>query len=330
MKRLHLLFLSLLFTLATAQTDLEIGYMPILPVSQVFVNVGEGYFDEAGITPELIEFQNGAAIVQALSAGQLDAAYVGIGPVMVANANGVNIKVVAASVKEQISFIARGRLAQYFTEDRTVAEAFQRYIDMEGERAQIVTFPSGTVPETVLQFWLASEGVQPEQVEILFMGNAQVQQALLTDAVDAASILEPVVSVALNRLDDAEVLASGGELFADQPGAVLVVRDELISENSEAVQALVDMHIRSTDILTTDPERAAAHVAEFVGGGRLEQAVLVSALTNMQAKFVADPGAIQAGTRTMHDFQAEVGTLKNEVPLDELFDTSFFEGSSAR
>ena len=29
----------------------------------------------------------------------------------------------------------------------------------------------------------------------------------------------------------------------------------------------------------------------------------------------------------MHDFQAAAGTLKQEVPLDELFDTSFFDAS---
>ena len=327
MKSLSTVLVTLLFATSWAQTKLDIGYMPILPVSQVFVNFGEGYFEEAGIEANLTEFQNGSAIVQALSAGQLDAAYVGIGPALVAKANDIGIKVVAASVKEQISFIAQGDLAQYFTEDRTVAEAFQRFIDIEGKPAQIATFPSGTVPETVLQFWLDRNEVPAEDVEILYMGNAQVQQALLTDAVDAASILEPVVSIALSRLDDAQVLASGAELFPDQPGAVLIVRDELIAESPEAVQALVDMHIRSTEILTTEPERAAESIQPFVGGDRLEPSVIIAALTNMQGKFVADPNAIQEGTRVMHDFQAAAGTLKQEVPLDELFDTSFFDAS---
>jgi hypothetical protein len=28
----------------------------------------------------------------------------------------------------------------------------------------------------------------------------------------------------------------------------------------------------------------------------------------------------------MHDFQAELGTLKQEVDIDTLFDTSFYDG----
>lgn len=323
---LSVLLLSLTFSLA--QTKLDIGYMPILPVSQVFVNVGEGSFEEAGIEANLIQFQNGAAIVQALSSGQLDVAYVGIGPAMVAKANDIGIKVVASNIIEQISFIARGDLAAYFEANGSVAEAFSAFASDNGRAAQIATFPSGTVPETVLQFWLANEGVRQDEVEILFMGNAQVQQALLSEAVDAASILEPVVSIALQRLDNARVIASGGELFPDQPGAVLIVRDELISENPQIVQALVDMHIRSTKLLNGDATQAAEHVRPFVGGDRLETSVVIQALENSQGHFVADPSAIQAATRVMHDFQAEVGTLKKEVPLAQLFDVSFYDAST--
>ncbi|HAJ20437.1 MAG TPA: nitrate ABC transporter substrate-binding protein, partial [Rhodospirillaceae bacterium] len=41
---------------------------------------------------------------------------------------------------------------------------------------------------------------------------------------------------------------------------------------------------------------------------------------------VADPTQIVDGTREMHDFQLEIGTLKDEVDIDSLFDTSFYDG----
>jgi NitT/TauT family transport system substrate-binding protein len=69
-----------------AETRLEVGYFPILPMTQLFVMEGEGWTGEAGLELELTRFSSGPAIVQALGSGQLDVVYFGIGPAMVARA----------------------------------------------------------------------------------------------------------------------------------------------------------------------------------------------------------------------------------------------------
>src|SRR5690606_20124434 len=72
-----------------ADTPLEIGYLPILPAAQLFVALEGGALEAANIdSPKLVQFQTGPALTQALIAGQLDAAYVGIGPALVASAKG--------------------------------------------------------------------------------------------------------------------------------------------------------------------------------------------------------------------------------------------------
>ncbi|MFK7793664.1 MAG: ABC transporter substrate-binding protein [Devosiaceae bacterium] len=308
---------------ADETTNLEIGYMPILPISQLFIALEEGWLDDADIDSDLVQFQNGPAMVQALLAGQLDVAYLGIGPAMVARARGADIKVVASNIVEQISIVALGELAPYFEGDH--ATAFQRFAEDNGRKPVITTFPTGSVPETVFQFWLRNQlGVDPSEVEIVHQGAAQVQQALLTGAVDGAAILEPVVSIALARSEGATVVASGSELFPSQPGAVLAVRSEAIQAHPEAIDALVGAHVRATEVLRTDVERATPSVAAYVGGGRLEAAIVAAAITRSQASFVADPNFIVAGTQVMHDFQAELGTLNQPVNLDELFDLTIY------
>lgn len=309
---------------AADEVELEVGYMPILPVSQLFVALEEGWLDEAGIEPDLVQFQNGPAMVQALLAGQLDVAYFGIGPAMVARARGADIKVVASNIVEQISIVALGELAPYFEGDH--ATAFQRFAADKGRKAVLTTFPTGSVPETVLQYWLRNVlGANPDDVEIVFQGAAQVQQALLTGAVDGAAILEPIVSSVLARADDAAVVASGSELFPNQPGAVLAVRAEAIADHPDAVAALVAAHARATDVLKSDATRATPAVAKYVGGGRLKPEIVTSALERSAGGFVADPNAIVDGTRVMHDFQAELGTLKSPVDLSALFDLSIYD-----
>ncbi len=311
--------------LAQEPVSLEIGFLPILPDAQLFVTLEEGWMEDAGIKADLVQFQEGPAMVQALLAGQLDVAYFGIGPAMVARARGADIKVVASNVIEQISVVAIGDLAPYF-EEGDAATAFERFAADHGRKPVISTFPRGSVPETVLQYWLL-EGlkINPSLVEIIAQGAAQVQQALLTGAVDGAAILEPVVSSVLAQDPDARVVAAGSELFPNQPGAVMAVREGVLAEHGAQIAALVAAHQRATDMLVNDPEAAAPLVAKYVGGGRMDPAIIRSAIERTGASFVADPNRIVEGTRVMRDFQAEQGTLSQPVDLEALFDLSVYD-----
>ena len=314
---------------AAADKSLEIGYMPIIPVSQAFIVLENNTLKDAGVSdPQLFQFQNGPAIVQALLAGQLDVAYLGIGPAMVARAKGADIKVVAANIVEQISMVALGKLSPYF--DKGDAKtAFARFKKDNGRKAVISTFPRGSVPDTVLQYWLQKQlGMSRDEIkdniDIIYQGAAQVQQSLMTEAVDGAAILEPVVSIVRDRKSDAKVVASGSAMFPHQPGAVLVVRESLIKNRPELVKALVKAHIAATNELRNDPAKAEKAVGKYVGGGRLPAKIVLTALKNSRDQFQADPSSIIDGTRAMRDFQASQGTLKASVDLNTLFDVRFY------
>lgn len=319
------LTLSFLLPLSgNAQTKIEIGYMPILPVSQLFVAIEKGWLNDAGIEFKLVQFQNGPAMVQAVLAGQLDVAHFGIGPAMVARAKGADIKVVAASIKEQISFIALKGLAPYFDGDS--ATAFKRFRADTGRKAVVTTFPVGSVPQSVLQNWLINVlGADQDDIEIIYQGQAQVQQALATGAVDAAAILEPIVTNILKTVDGAKVVAKGSQMFEGQPGAVLAVREALIAQHPEVVRALVSAHARATDMLNDHPDEAVDAVRKYVGGGRMSEAVVAAAIASSRGSFVVDPKQIIEGTIRMRDLQKTLGTLKKDVDVDALILTSFYD-----
>ncbi|MGZ0187967.1 MAG: ABC transporter substrate-binding protein, partial [Alphaproteobacteria bacterium] len=180
--------------------ELEIGYMPIMPVAQAFVAIESGWLADADIQPKLVQFQNGPAMVQALLAGQLDVAHLGIGPAMVARGKGVPIKVVASSTVEQIAIVALPKLKAAF-EAGDAKTAFARFEETHGRKPVIATFPVGSVPETVLRYWVQKQlGLPKDAIQVIYQGAAQVQQALLTDAVDGAAILEPIVTLTLEKV----------------------------------------------------------------------------------------------------------------------------------
>lgn len=315
---------------AAAETvPAEIGYMPILPDAQLFVGMENGAIEDAGIEPKLVSFQNGPAMVQALLSGQLDVAYFGIGPAMVARGKGADIKVVASNIVEQISFIALGDLAGYF-EDGDPATAFARFAADQGRPARVSTFPTGSVPQTVLDYWLDRQlGVGRDDIRVIAQGAAQVQQSLLTGAVDGAAILEPVISIVQDRRPDARVVAGGEDMFPGQPGAVVAVRESFLKQHPDTVQRLVAAHARATEQLRAGDPEAIAAVQQYVGGGRLPESVVTRAVKRSADNFVADPNRIVDGTRRMRDFQAERGTLKTELDIDALFETRFYDAVSA-
>lgn len=315
---------------ALAATTLRVAYIPIMPMSQLFVMESEGWTKAAGLDLELTKFSSGPAIVQAIASGDFDVMYFGIGPAMVSRARGVPIKVVASNVIEQVGLLARGEFAAVMKDATTPAEGIRAFSARFERRPRIASLPKGSVPDMVLRHWLYRvAGLDLDAVDIVGMGADKVQQALLARSVDGAAILEPVVTIVRRRLDDTVMVAQGAQMFPKQPGAVLAVREHVIEERREAVAALVELHVRATALIGEQPERAARHIHAFLGRGLVPLEVFEEALASPLSHFVADPREIIAATKVMHDFAAEIGTLKNPVDLDEMFDPSFFEALPA-
>lgn len=314
---------------ARCETVLRVGYVPILPVSQMFVMEGEGWAKKAGITLKTVRFSEGPGILQALNANELDVAYFGIGPAMIARSNGVDIRVVASDVVEQVAFIARGELAFYMLRDPKAG--IERFTLKKKRKPKIATFSIGSVPDTVLRYWLTKVAKLPkDSIEIVAMGADRVQQALLDGSVDGASITEPIVTLALVKDKTAKVVVDGSDMMPNMPGAILAVRGDLMRNKPEIVQKLVEMHNRATEYLIMEPNRSARHIYAAIGKGPMTLEIIERAITSPYSKFVSDPYRIIASTQVMHDFQLEIGVLRKPVPLKELFEVKFFDKLSAR
>ncbi|HEX7381938.1 MAG TPA: ABC transporter substrate-binding protein [Nevskiaceae bacterium] len=308
---------------ARAAAPVEVGYMPIIPDAQAFVVLGGETAANPLAKTHLVEFQDGPAIVQALLAGQLDVAYVGIGPAMVARTKGADIRIVASNIVDQINLLALGDLAPYFA-DGEPATAFARFAAAKGRKPVITTFARGSTPAAVLEHWLKDVAhVDPASYRIVYQGAAQAQQALLVGAVDAATVPEPAASIVMARRPGAKIVVPGSRMFPDQPGAVLVVRQRLIDRDPTYVQELVDAQVAATRLLNEQPQKVLPAVQKYVGGGRLPANVVLAALR--RSHFEANPHRILASTQRMRDFQVQTGVLKGKLDVTRLFDTRFYD-----
>lgn len=309
----------------------RIGVIPVIGAAPIFVAKGEGWLAEAGLAPTFTTFESGPNMIQALASGTIDIYVAGVAPLAVARSKGIDVRVVAATAIEEMVFVAGPRLSPYFAGGTDKAEAFRQFRAKEGRSARLATQPPGSVPNTTLQYWLWQVAkADKADAEVVPMGIDATQQAMLAGAVDGASIREPALTIVQGRNPKITLIATGGEMFPDQPGTVVAVFGAFADKNPGAVEALVRSLILANDLLKTEPARAAPHVEAALGKGIIDAATMQKAITSPAAKFTVDPRAIVAATKAMQAYQVTIGTLDKDVPLDGLFDARYYEKAIAR
>jgi len=321
------LFATTLFALpAHAQTQVRVGVIPVLGVAPIFVVDKEGLAKQAGFDLKFTTFESGPAMIQALASGTLDIYVAGVAPLGVARSKGIDIRVITATAIEEMTVAAGPKLAPYFKQGVTSAQALKDFKAATGKAARLATQPPGSVPHTTLVHWL-SEVIKADKsdYDIVPMGIDATQQALLAGAVDGATIREPTDTIVQARNPAIKIVALGGEMFPNQPGTVVAVSGAFLGKNRDGVQKLVDALVKADQLIKSDPKRVAPHVEAAIGKGIIETAIIEKALVSPASKFTADPRVIMEATAKMQSYQVSIGTLEKDVPLDGLFDVSFYE-----
>ncbi|WP_430911811.1 ABC transporter substrate-binding protein [Methylobacterium sp. sgz302541] len=323
---------SLLAGGASAEgVPVRIGVIPVIGAAPVFVANGEGWLKEAGLEPKFTTFESGPNMIQALASGTIDVYVAGIAPLAVARTKNIDVRVVAATAVEEMVFVAGPKLAPYFADGASKADAFKAFHAKEGRAARLATQPPGSVPNTTLQHWLWQVAKTTKaDAEIVAMGIDATQQALLAGAVDGASIREPALTIVQARNPAIKLIATGGEMFPDQPGTVVGVFGAFADKNPAAVEGLVKAVVKAVDLLKMDPARAAPPVEAALGKGITDVATIQKALSSPAAKFTADPRVIVEATKKMQAYQVTIGTLDRDIPVDGLFVPSFYEKAAGK
>lgn len=319
-------FTSLAFTAsilsatnAYAQQPLKVGFIPVMGAAQVFVAEGEGWTKKDGITLNTLAFESGPNMIQALSSGTLDVYVAGLAPLLVARSKGIDVRVIAATVVEEMGFAASASLAPYF-EGRSAAEAFKEFRAKNNRPAKLATQPIGSGPNTTLQHWLWEVAkADKADVEIVEMGIDGTQRAISTGAVEGGSIREPALAIVQKQNPKIKLIADGKAMFPNFPGVVVAVLGSFADKNPKAVDALVRNVVRATHLLQTEPQRAVPHVSQAFGKGLVADDILLAALKSPQTQFTSDPRRIVDATGKLQAYQVKIGALDKATPLDGLF-----------
>lgn len=308
-----------------AAVPVRIGYVPVIGAAPLFVMAGAGWTREAGLEAALTKFESGPPAIQALASGTLDVLFVGIAPVAVARSRGLPVRVVAASGIGGNGFAVQAPLGAAFeAAGGRAREAFARFRETSGRPAKLATLPAGGTPTVALRYWLRREEVDPSDVQIVPMGIEAVQGAMLSGAVDGATVLEPSLTLVQGRNPKIRTIAYSAEMFPNLPGVVVAVTDGFAAREPAAVESLVRLAIRARQLILERPAEAAPHVQAVLAGGLVGVQVYEAALRSKAVTFVVDPRLIVEATKASLAFEVEIGDFPAAPSTDGLFDPSWY------
>ena len=270
-------------------------------------------------------------MIQALASGTLDIYVAGVAPLGVARSKGIDVRVVTSTAVEEMTVAAGPKLSPFFKDGVAPAKALADFRAATGKAARFATQPPGSVPHTTLVHWL-TQTIKADKAdyEVLPMGIDATQQALLAGAADGAAIREPTDTIVQARNPNIKIVALGGEMFEHQPGTVVAVSGAFLAKNPDGVQKLVNALVKEKMVLTFFTQLVAPYVEAALGKGIIDLATIEKALASPASKFTADPRVIVDATAKMQAYQVSIGTLDKDVPLDGLFDPSFYEKATRK
>jgi len=308
---------------------LTLGTINVFPMMQYFVNEQQGWYDDLGPSIDVTTFGGGPPLVQAYASGDLDLAYVGISPGLVAIANGVSSKVVAANVLEPNVMVGSSEFRSYWTDYE--ADAFERFRADKGRKPRFATLPAGSTPDVFLRFWSTETlGLDLDVIEIVGQSPSALQSTLSTGNADAGSAIEPIPTILQENPDtDMEPFKYAGEIMPGQPGAVLQPSQQLIDDNPDLVRELVDIHVRATGFIHENRTRAAEMASQVIGSDVLSAEVATKAINSPASNFISNPKRIVDKSLVYNDFHQQLGSVDTDLSEADVFDHSFYDEVSS-
>jgi NitT/TauT family transport system substrate-binding protein len=213
-------------TAAPGQPDkVTVGVIPIVDVAPIYLGKQQGFFSDRNIDLDLKLAQGGAAIVPAVVAGQYQFGFSNVISLLLAQKNGLPLKVVANGVASTgVDDADFGGVV--VNGDSPIQSAK----DLVGKTVAANTLKN--IVDTTVRESVRKDGADPSAVKFVEMPFPDMPAALVSKKVDAIFVVEPFLSAAK---------AQGGRVIAS-------------SYVDAAPNLVVATYFTSTDLISKNPD----------------------------------------------------------------------------
>jgi NitT/TauT family transport system substrate-binding protein len=231
-------------------TTLRYGTLPVTDFLGLYLANEQGWLAEEGIALDLQTMAGGAEIVPAMIGGSLDMGITNVFSHVVARDQGFDVRAVAAGASEIRGSPSHAILVRADSPIQTAQDLVGR---------TLATNTLNNIDHVMQMTWLANNGVDPRQVNIVEVPFPQHPAALAQSRVDAIGPAEPFVTLAIGQ--GARVLAYH---YTDTNPVTLIAyyaaTGDWLGRNADVARRFARAIHRANTFLAASPDdtRAAA------------------------------------------------------------------------
>jgi len=281
---------------------ITVGVIPIVDTAPIWLGDSKGFFAEEGLDLEIETATGGSAIVPGIQSGSYDFAFSNLISVMVANDKGLDMKFVAngisttGDVKSDVGSVL-------VKEDSKISSPK----DLAGKKVSVNNLSN--IGDTTIKSIVEEDGGDPGSIEFVEVPFPDAPAALQNGIVDAAWILEPFQSSALD--DGAKMLSANfAEFDPELDVAGYFTSAEYAQENPEVTEKFTTAMNKSLQYAQENPDEVREIVGTYTKISEEVRAEMV--LPRFRADFNRE--AVQK----LGDAALSYGTLSKPVDLEKL------------
>ncbi len=304
----------------TELTPIRISAINAPTWAAVYIAQTQGFYEEEGLSAEFVT-PGGPKGFQAMHAGDCEFAMLSQEPLLVAQEQGMESKVVAAMLNTRI---------YGFITTKDITEVSQ----LKGKN--VYASDPGSAPFVFTSEVLKKGGLDPAtDVTLVQMADQGAgMQAFLNGEVDGAFVnmsnLPVLGDFEYNVLVDTTDAAQSQEYLGsvDFPGEMLCTTKAYAEENPEVVQKTVNAVIKAEEWMAShsDEEVAAALSSVF---GDVDPEVLAAEISYVRKQLKTDGMISEEGQKAVVDMCIRAGIIQTEIPYEDVIDMSFAQAYAA-
>lgn len=244
-------------------------------------------------------FAKGLDIVPAIIAGEIDVSASALEAAISGRASGVKVYLVGGFAKGGVRIVGRPDL-----NIRSIAELKGKKVGVtRGGPQEILLFTELAKNNLT---WADKPG---KDVQIIYMGYPDLNQALLTKEIDAMSQSEPYSTQALNKKYGAEIMKPYDTPLGE-PVRALVMTEKMYKEQPEVAARFMQCFVAATRHFIADPKAAEKYVRESLFKNQVSSDDYRDAMEN--ASFTEDISLQHVQMTT--DYMVKYGIGKMKAP----------------
>jgi NitT/TauT family transport system substrate-binding protein len=225
---------------AADPTSFKIGISaPVVTVLPVWMAEAGGFYAKEGLKVDVINMEGGTRGLQVLLSGEVQAMHVGLAPVVLANKQGADLRLVTSTCNTiPITVFTKAGIAMS---------------DLKGKTFGISTFGSET--DIAISILLKTLGLTRQDVIVSQIGGSSQRFAtLLAGRIDVAPLIEPGITLAKERGFNpiVDLAAANTPWIFDS----VVVTGSYLNQNRESLSRFVRAYVAGAYLALADEKKA--------------------------------------------------------------------------